>query len=397
MKFTKQGIAELALPDGKSDLIVFADDLPGFGIRLRPGGRKTFVVQYRAGHKQHRETLGDVRRVDLAQARDAAKRKLGAVSLGHDPAEERQRKAALTMGSFVPRFLERKRASVRASSFLPIKLHLGRAAALHEMPVHKIARRDVAAHLAAIGEKHGPNSAKTARVVLGEFFAWCMGEGLAESNPVIGTNEPASKPREHRVLTDSELAQIWAACGDDDHGRIVKLCILTGCRKAEISELRWTEIGDDMIRLPPERVKSNRAISIPLLGLAAEIITGIPACKLYHGYRVFGARTGGGGFSGWSDAKERLDARIAAAGKSVAPWVLHDTRRTFATRLNELGVLPHIVDSAIGHAWGDRIARTYNKAQYTREIRAAFGIWDDHIRSIIEDAERKVVAFERRV
>jgi integrase len=52
----------------------------------------------------------------------------------------------------------------------------------------------------------------------------------------------ATNGARERVLTDQELAQVWRACGDNDFGRIVKLLLLTGQRKAEIGELRWTEV-----------------------------------------------------------------------------------------------------------------------------------------------------------
>ena len=74
------------------------------------------------------------------------------------------------------------------------------------------------------------------------LFAWALTQGLTEANPVIGTLAPkGGKPRE-RVLSDAELAAIWRACGDDDHGRCIRLLILTGCRRQEIGGMAWSEI-----------------------------------------------------------------------------------------------------------------------------------------------------------
>jgi hypothetical protein len=89
MKFTKQSIADLALPGGKSDAIWFDDTLPGFGVRLRAGGKAVWIVQYRVGQRQRRETLGDVRKVDLETARTAAKKRFAQVLLGADPQAEK--------------------------------------------------------------------------------------------------------------------------------------------------------------------------------------------------------------------------------------------------------------------------------------------------------------------
>jgi hypothetical protein len=73
MKFTKETITGLVLPLGKTDAIFFDDDMPGFGVRLRAGGKTVWIIQYRIGTQQRRETLGDIRKVDLDRARKAAK------------------------------------------------------------------------------------------------------------------------------------------------------------------------------------------------------------------------------------------------------------------------------------------------------------------------------------
>lgn len=97
---------------------------------------------------------------------------------------------------------------------------------------------------------------------------------------------------------------------------------------------------------------------------------------------VFGE--GGGPFSGWSRCKERLDKRIAEAngGKAMPPWVLHDLRRTFVTRLNDLGVEPHVIEALVNHASGSAkagVAGVYNRSAYVVQKRAALALWCDHI------------------
>ena len=82
-----------------------------------------------------------------------------------------------------------------------------------------------------------------------------MREGLAEANPMIGTNKAAVNASRDRVLTDDELRSIWAALGNDPYGDIVRLLALTGQRRDEIGSLRWREVDFDksLIALPPER------------------------------------------------------------------------------------------------------------------------------------------------
>ena len=89
MKLTDASVAGLKLPEGKSELLVFDDTLPGFGVRLRAGGKRTWIVQYRIGPQQRRLSLGTVEAVDATKARKRAKDALARVQLGQDPQAEK--------------------------------------------------------------------------------------------------------------------------------------------------------------------------------------------------------------------------------------------------------------------------------------------------------------------
>src|SRR5215467_15504173 len=87
------------------------------------------------------------------------------------------------------------------------------------------------------GEDRGPVAANRGRAVLSKFFRWAIGEGLCDANPVVGTNvRDENDPRE-RSLSDTEAAAVWLAAPDSDYGWILKLILLTGCRRAEIGDL----------------------------------------------------------------------------------------------------------------------------------------------------------------
>jgi integrase len=403
MKLNKAAIAELALPEGKADAIFFDDQLPGFGVRLRRGGARSFIVQYRSATGQRRETLGDCRKLDLDQARRVAKRRLGAVALGHDPQAEKAEKRArakLTLGSLAPEFLARKRGKVRASTLAATERHLLRRwQPLHDRPVHELTRRDIAARLVAIEKEFGPHSAKASRVALMEFCSWAMAMGLAESNPVIGTPEPVASKARERVLSAAEIAAVWEATDDmGEYGAIVRLLLLLGCRREEIADLRWDEIDLDrgVLAIPGERTKNHRPLVLTLAPLALSIITSIPFCRLHHDRRVFGK--GEGGFSAWSQGKAALDARITVMGKALPAWRIHDVRRSTATGMAELGVQPHVIEAVLNHVSGHKagVAGIYNRASYEREIKAALALWADHINALVEGRPDKIIPLQGR-
>src|SRR3954469_7715220 len=98
--------------------------------------------------------------------------------------------------------------------------------------------------------------------------------------------------------------------------------MLTGQRRKEIGDLRWSEI--DMtaktFTLPGERTKNGQAHVVPLSADAMDILRTIP----HRNERDLLFGNASGGFAGWSASKARLDGLL---GNAVKPWTLHDLRR----------------------------------------------------------------------
>ena len=194
-----------------------------------------------------------------------------------------------------------------------------------------------------------------------------------------------------RVLTDRELASIWNACLDDDFGRIVKLLILTGCRREEIGALKWSEIDGDVMTIPGERTKNHKAHALTLPALALNILKSIPPREGRDS--IFGGR--GEGFSAWSYTMMALLTRITTdEGKTMAGWVLHDLRRTFRIGLGKLGVAPHVAELCINHRKGG-VEAIYDRHRYDREIAAALALWADHVAAIVAGRESNLRALKR--
>jgi integrase len=222
-----------------------------------------------------------------------------------------------------------------------------------------------------------------------------MREGLTRDNAVIGTNRPAEARSRDRVLALGELAEIWKACRDDDYGRIVRLLILTGQRRDEVGAMTWSEFDFERAvwRIPGDRTKNKRLHTITLAPPAMSIIE--KAERRIGNDRIFGR--GADGFGGWSKAKAALDRRIFDArrladnAEPMAPWTVHDIRRSVATHMAELGVLPHVIEAVLNHVSGHKagIAGVYNRSGYEREVRAALALWADHLRSLVEGGERR--------
>jgi integrase len=248
--------------------------------------------------------------------------------------------------------------------------------ALHDLPIGGVTRADVAASLTIIAKDKGPVAANRARSALSKLYAWAIGEGLCDANPVIGTNKRDENGPRERSLSNAEVAQLWLAAGDDDYGRILKLLLLTGCRRAEIGDLKWSEIDLEAhtITLPGGRTKNGRQHVVPLTDSAVAILTSIER----RGDReyVFG-HTRAGGFCAWAIYKREFDATV----KTKEPWTVHDLRRTVRTGLGELGVAPHIAEAVINHL-PPKLIRTYDRNKYESEKRAALAQWETHLKTV---------------
>jgi integrase len=386
MKLTTAAIRSLTLPPGVADRTFFDDALPGFGLRLRAGGSRNYVVQYKIGATHRRLVLGSTAALEIGKARAAARNILAAVRLGQDPAGEKlQQRAQIaeTFGALLPRYLAQQRDRLKPRSYQEVERHLlVHARPLHGRAVAQIDRRQIALRLGELIDKNGPGAAGGVRRSLSAYFSWLLREGLLDTNPVTHTNTFKIAARE-RVLNDVELAAIWRALGEDQYGAIVKLLMLTGARRDEVASLRWDEIDLEgaLITLPPVRMKGKRLHEIPLAPKALEILRAQPRRdrELVFGYGVRG-------FQDWSGAKKDLEAQLAASGVVINNWRLHDLRRSISTTMHErLGVMPHIVEAVLAHSDGHLrgVAGVYNKSRYLDQKRRALEKWADHIEEIV--------------
>jgi integrase len=412
MKLTDTVARTGALPPGKQDHILWDTALTGFGLRIRKGSkgvRKRWIIQYRdALRGTRRYIIGTMDELGAAKARETAADLLAGIRLGtyphaerekeRDRAEQERDRNAETFEAIAKLYLANQRKRLRERSYEEVRRHIEKNwSPLARIPIHKIGRRGIATLISEIAEQRGHVTANRARATLSAMFVWAMRQGIVEQNPVVATNKAVDETSRDRVLTEHELCEIWTQSQNDDYGRITRLLLLTAQRREEVGAMVWSEV--DLERgiwtLSGERTKNKRPHLVPLAPLAISILDAVPRRSRE---RVFGG--GEEGFRGWSWSKSRLDYRInearAAAGNPtpIAPWRLHDLRRTTATVMaDKLGVQPHIIEAVLNHVSGHKagVAGVYNRAGYEREVRAALLVWADHLESMVHGDERKIV------
>jgi integrase len=354
--------------------VIWDNAVSGFGSRRQRDGI-FYILRYRFAGVQRQISIGrhgSPWTVD--QARREAQKILGVIVGGSDPLEKQS--SAEVFGSAVEQYLERKRGSLRPNSFSAIQHHLvEHGKFFHAKKLGDIDRRAIAIRLAEIETGSGPVARNRVRSSLSAFFAWCIKEGLLETNPVTGTGKVDEGGSRERVLTKEEIAKLWSTLAAGLHVDFldaIYLLLLTGQRRNEIGQLMWSEVDFDnkLIRLPPERTKNRREHVVPLSDRAIEILRiKFVDCGGENG-RVFRRFD-------WAREKARFDAAL-----KIAPWRIHDVRRSVATWLGELGfAAPHVIETILNHVSGHRagVAGVYNRARYEKECRDALDRWGQWI------------------
>jgi len=401
MQFTDRNIRDLKLEKGKTEGFWFDDDRRGFGIRIREGGSKRYIYQYtigteKTGIHQRRMTLGSVTEISLKDAISRWRAAADKRQEGKDPAIEKRkneeksvREAVETFEWAAKQFLESKKREVKPGYYQDMERHLlDYAKPLHNLPL-EMDLRTIADLLGKFERKNQVHTYNRLRASLSALYDYCRAKGWCNSNPVEVTDRKKEVSRD-RILNEFELKALLASAGNDQFGSIIKLLILTGARRTEIGDLRWSEVGWDRneIILSADRVKNGREHVIPMSKAVRNILKA--QVRNIGRDQVFGVGNGAGGFAGWSAAKNELDARIAkkwpASNKPMPHWQLHDLRRTAATWMAEsppkgLGIQPHIIEAVLNHVSGSKsgVAGIYNRASYDVEKRAALQAWADHL------------------
>jgi integrase len=231
---------------------------------------------------------------------------------------------------------------------------------------------------------------------LSKFFGWCVARDILEVSPASGIEAPGREVARERILDDDELRRLWIAAGDPAEGPfgvLVRLLVLTGQRRGEVSGMRWSELGDDRIwRLPGSRTKNDKAHQVPLAPAAWDLIQAQPR---FSGSDFVLTVDGKQPIIGFARAKRRLSAKAGIKGDSFR---LHDLRRSCASGLQRLGVRAEVIERCLNHISGlyRGVSGTYQRDPLIEEVTTALERWADHINRLVGGKPAKVVKLRRR-
>lgn len=387
-KITKR-LVDALKPSPDGDRFIWDADLRGFGLRMKPSGSASYLVQYRTPQgRTRRLAFAKINTLTPDEARTKARSLLAEVVDGADPSAERHnRRTALTVaelcaqylnaaraGNVTTRFRRTKRASTVAIDEGRVSRHIVPlvgskiASELTRADVQRMCDSIAAGKTAAIIKTKargvarvtgGAGTATRVAGLLGGIYTWGEKRALVTGpNPVRGLDLRADDARD-RVLTRRELAALGQAIdteGPSLAGNALKLIALTALRRGEAYSLRWREIDFDGSCLRLGSTKTGRSTR-PIGEEAVKLLKSLP--RLNDDW-VFPNRTG----DGPAELKRRVAAIFDAADLKDARG--HDLRRTFASLAADCGYSDATIGELIGHA-----KRGVTEKHYVRRLDSA--------------------------
>jgi integrase len=382
-KLTKRTV-DAARAEG-TRFILWDVELPGFGLRIEPSGRKTFVARYRAGGGRsgtlRQATIGRYGTLTVEEARTKAKRLLGAAAGGGDPVgdQQRARQAGVTIGEIIDWYLREAesgrlvgrrgrpiKASTLRSDRIRIEAHirplLGNRSVLR-LTVRDIEdmQADIATGKTAVkieeGHKHphgsvakgGSGTAARTLGMLRTILEHAVRHRLIETNPARGARKFAYKRRTTR-LTLQQVRQLGQALREAAAANVnatglaaIRLLMLSGLRRGEALGLRAGWLIDNGISFPDTKTGAQ----MRPIGRAAMELFRARAKDADAGEWLFPGDRGEGHFAGLATVLERVCKLAGLTG--VTPHML---RHSYASIAGELGYSELTIAGLLGHAAG---------------------------------------------
>lgn len=351
VRLTKSSIDRLPVPN--RDTIYWDNALPGFGLRVKTTGVKSFVVQYRNRQtgRSKRKTLGKYGpTLSLHAAREMARALLADVVRGGDPVAKAQslrqspRMAELAEQYMSDHAIPKKRPrSVRNDRSMLDRYVLPRLGKLH---VTEVSHRDIQKLHCQMSET--PYQANRTLALISKMFELSIRWGMRSDNPARGVDKFPEQKRD-RWLSDVELRRLLKALSEHPNqvaANAIRLQLLTGARIGEVLTANWTDF--DLERgvwtKPSHHTKQKRREHLPLSGAASSLLCEMHAncsadCPWLFPNRSFNRP--------YKDLKAFWRSVTQAAG--LKGYRIHDNRHTHASHLVSSGLSLPIVGRLLGH------------------------------------------------
>ena len=398
-KLTKRSIDAFRYRGGWD--VRWDDDIPGFGVRVYPSGKKSFVLSYRNARGKKRLLVLGRYGADLTldQARTKAIRERGRIAEGTDPVGERKAARSTSITAETPfrdvvhDFID-KYAKIKQRTWKETDRTLRvNCADWLAKPIASITKADVYGLLEGFIAEGQDAKARVTLAWLRTMFRWAAKREIVERSVMADIEIEIERKVRKRAYTPKEVKAIWkgaTSLGPIEAG-FVKLTLLLGVRKSELAGMRRSEFDDPdnptLWTVPHERTKTrksqkeDRVYLVPLPKLAQRVIKGLPRLdeNLVFPGRDPGRTKGGGKQKPRKPLVPGMALKAKVREKSkVADWTYHACRDTIATWLQDQGHSKYERGLVLNHSEVG-VTADYSHGYPVELKRALLEEWADHV------------------
>jgi integrase len=357
-------------------------ELPNHYVRVQPTGSKKFVAVGRSpSGKQVWVTIAPTTLYSIAEAREKARAVIRAVREGQS--REGPEAFETVAATWLKRHVEAKGLISAPDLRSVLDRHLIPAWSGRDFA--SIRRGDVATLLDKIEDSNGPVVADFVLAVIRMLANWYATRNESYTTPIVkGMRRTNPKARARaRILDDNELREVWKqAEANGTFGAFVRVALLTAQRREKVVAMRWDDLSDGEWNIPKLEREKGTAGSLILPEVAINIIQAQP--RFASNPYVFAGR-GSSYAQGQSKRKAQFDAKLTG----VAPWTVHDLRRTARSLMSRARVLPHISERVLGHAI-EGVEGVYDRHSYREEKAQALRSLAGLIETIVHPTDNVV-------
>ena len=274
-----------------------------------------------------------------------------------------------------------------------------------DRPFVSVRRGDIVRLLDRIEDERGAGAADGILAVIRQIAFWHQARDEAYHSPIargMRRTRPAERRRK-RILTDLEIRNMWEACDKlGVFGALTKTLLLTTQRRTKVSTMKWSDIEDGVWTIAVAHREKGTGEKLTLPKLTRDIIEAQPVvdeCPYVFPASREGRRDGPGqdfgSFSAFGQNKDALDAIMRETIPNMAPWILHDLRRTGRSLMSRAGVRSEISERVLGHQIIG-VEGVYDRHDYIEQRAHALKKLAALVARIINPPANNVVRIERR-
>lgn len=391
----------------------------GLYLRFRTADKSpTWRFRYKLAGKARVMLIGSYSDLPLARAREVARELSARVSLGYDPASEKQERKSEALAKIeaekniktvadvaVEYYTRQIETTYKHPELFRSSLQKNIIALIGRMAVEDVRPAHVDKVLQDVIERGSPTVANDVLRMLKRVFDYAVVRGIIEVNPAIsfGSKDAGGKEEgRKRALTREELVLFFKAlrrgrCISRENELTFKIILALGVRKMELCAAEWSEFDLELgvWRLPGVRAKNGDDIDIPL---PAPVIEWIKEIRLFAGdsHWLIPARRARTTSHVSRATLNMVMPSVLKEMPGVEPFSIHDLRRTMRTQMAALGIDPVIAERCLNHKIAG-IEGIYNRHQYFDERKAALAQWCDLLVALESGEEYNVTPIKKAV